>query len=1015
MIAVRKALVVRLEAIEGSGPLIPRPGDRIMEFHVSREARDRLGLDVTLFRSTGNLILPDFRAARLLARQINEKVDAAILPERAIRAGRLNAMALIDEILHDVARLFRERVDPDALAKVLAALESALGRERLDRLLLAFVELYPPQAVYRGEITAAAWLAAFSAPGAGSTMAGAAAEAKGSGRRVANRELAVEEFLLLRLANENPAFAPFRFLFDEELIASPGSSLAADYAAAIHAIESGFAGLPAFGPDAQDLVTMLRSPAVAAPYSLPGQLDYIRTRWGLLLGDILLRLLGALDLIREEEKPRFPGPGPTRAYVYSGMEREYERFTEDRDWMPNVVMMAKSALVWLHQLSTWYGREIRTLDGIPEEELDTLASRGFNALWLIGLWERSQASAEIKRRCGNPEAAASAYSLFDYEIAEELGGWPALERLRDKCIWRGIRLAADMVPNHTGIDSAWVRERPELFIQSDICPFPSYRFNGGDLSGDGRTGIWLEDHYYERTDASVVFKRLDRSTGRVSYIYHGNDGTGLPWSDTAQIDFLKSEAREAVKERILHVARNFPIIRFDAAMIMAKRHFRRLWYPEPGHGGDIPSRSDHAISAQDFDAAMPEEFWREVVDLCAVQAPDTLLLAEAFWMMEGYFVRTLGMHRVYNSAFMNMLKREENSKYRDTIKNTQEFDKDILKRFVNFMNNPDEETAVAQFGKGDKYFGACTMMASMPGLPMFGHGQLEGFEEKYGMEYRRAYREEIPDRGLIERHEREIFPLLKKRYLFSGVEHFLLYDLVSPDGSVNENVFAYSNGSGDERALILYNNAYSRADGRVRESCFFAEKMPGGSKHHARRTLAEAFGLRNGGNGGAGDGAERFAVMREQRSGLWYLRRSAELADSGLHVMLDGYQSQAFLDIFEVEDGEDRLYRQVCDALGGAGTPDLAAALQDVALKELYAVLAALVTPELLDWAGGSFARRPPRPEGPGNDRAPRRKPPLRPRFPKASRRPRKTFTASSEACFAERPRKRGFPATPSG
>ena len=93
--------------------------------------------------------------------------------------------------------------------------------------------------------------------------------------------------------------------------------------------------------------------------------------------------------------------------------------------MPNVVMMAKSSLVWLDQLSKSYGSEIRTLDAIPDEELDALASRrGFNALWLIGIWERSGASAEIKRRCGNPEAAPSAYSLFDYEIAGELGGWP---------------------------------------------------------------------------------------------------------------------------------------------------------------------------------------------------------------------------------------------------------------------------------------------------------------------------------------------------------------------------------------------------------------------------------------------------------------------------------------------------------------------------------------------------------------------------------------------------------------
>ena len=112
------------------------------------------------------------------------------------------------------------------------------------------------------------------------------------------------------------------------------------------------------------------------------------------------------------------------------------------------------------------------------------------------------------------------------------------------------------------------------------------------------------------------------------------------------------------------------------------------------------------------------------------KCPDTLLLAEAFWLMEGYFVRTLGMHRVYNSAFMNMLRDEENANYRSVIKNTLEFDPEVLKRYVNFMNNPDERTAVDQFGKGDKYFGVCTLMATLPGLPMFGHGQSRGLYRK---------------------------------------------------------------------------------------------------------------------------------------------------------------------------------------------------------------------------------------------------------------------------------------------
>ena len=117
---------------------------------------------------------------------------------------------------------------------------------------------------------------------------------------------------------------------------------------------------------------------------------------------------------------------------------------------------------------------------------------------------------------------------------------------------------------------------------------------------------------------------------------------------------------------------------------------------------------------------MPVEFWREVVDRVAAEVPGTLLLAEAFWMLEGYFVRTLGMHRVYNSAFMHMLRDEDGPSYRRLIKETLEFDPEILKRYVNFMNNPDEKTAVEQFGKGDKYFGVAMVMATIPGLPMLG-------------------------------------------------------------------------------------------------------------------------------------------------------------------------------------------------------------------------------------------------------------------------------------------------------
>jgi glycosidase len=103
-----------------------------------------------------------------------------------------------------------------------------------------------------------------------------------------------------------------------------------------------------------------------------------------------------------------------------------------------------------------------------------------------------------------------------------------------------------MVPNHTGIDSKWMRENPDWFMQTESKPFSGYIFDGENLSGYTENQIRLEDHYYEKSDAAVVFA-LDRD-GRRRYIYHGNDGTGLPWNDTAQLDHTNPEVRRAIIE-----------------------------------------------------------------------------------------------------------------------------------------------------------------------------------------------------------------------------------------------------------------------------------------------------------------------------------------------------------------------------------------------------------------------------------------------------------------------------------
>ena len=886
----------------------------------------------------GQLAVPDYRAAQRLSDTVNRMRGADRFPESAVRAGELYAAALVQETLRLVVATYLSTTDAGALSRAYESLEAQLGRTDLERTLAHYLGVFPPKQVARGGVTPDVYLTG--------------EHVTGENQSVSNRQVALEKLLLLHFANLNPAMERLKDLFDDADLAQTR------YADLIGGLEGFFAGEPDVGETGQKLFDLLRAPIGASPTSLEGQLRHLLGRFEALMQGVpgmdalMSELLRAGDTMREEGKPTFGGaPGPAEvldpAAAYregaaggSFVPDEYEAFSQDSSWMPRVVMLAKSTFVWLGQLSKGYGRDITRLDEIPDEELDELARRGFTGLWLIGLWERSKASKTIKNLRGNPDAVASAYSLYDYVIAEDLGGFEAFETLKARAWARGIRVASDMVPNHLGIDSAWVVDHPDWFLRLDHSPYPSYTFGGPDLSQDERVGIFLEDHYYDASDAAVVFKRQDRHTGDTTYIYHGNDGTTMPWNDTAQIDYLNPEAREAVIQTILHVARLSPIIRFDAAMTLAKQHIQRLWYPEPGSGGAIASRAQYGgMPTSTFDRAIPKEFWREVVDRVAQEVPDTLLLAEAFWMMEGYFVRTLGMHRVYNSAFMHMFKDEDNAKYRLSIKNVLEFEPEILKRFVNFMNNPDEETAVAQFGKDDKYFGVCVVMATMPGLPMFGHGQVEGYSEKYGMEYRRAKLDEQPDTWLIDRHHREVFPLLHRRYQFAEVENFQLYD-VHTEGGIDEDVFAYSNLVDGQASLVTFNNKFGPAGGWIHEATPQAGKD--------RRTLAEGLGLRAG---------ERdFVTFRDQVSGLSFVRRSRDLR-GGLALSLDAYKYQVFVDFTEVDDVDGR-YGRLHDSLGGRGVADLEAELTGVQLGPVHNAFRQLVSAEVIRTLRGERGER---------------------------------------------------------
>ena len=414
------------------------------DLRIARTTRESLSLSKPVFVTTGNLqsLYNDANGVSFAYNKMIKERGGA--DSSYLSAGKLHATGILHLLYQTVLDTYLKENNPDMFTRIMPVISS---QESLKNV-LAFYDREFPSPLLKQKL---------------------------AGETYYNLEV-LRAFFIHQVLINNPALVsaagplvePEGLVFPKE--SSALQSLIGSYTKTIdgkigHSSED-------------DIFDFLTKPARLYPNSLTEQIEYILREWADMLSeDLRLLLQSGLDFIHQEEKDHgFPSNGasaPTEVPDYSGLNNEYEAFSADLDWMPRVVMIAKCTLVWLDQLSKWYHREIKRLDQIPDEELDRLADRGFTALWLIGLWERSEASKRIKVMCGNPDAEASAYSLKNYEISQSIGGWAALDNLRQRCAKRGIRLASDMVPNHTGLDSDWMYEHPEYFMSQDYSPFPT--------------------------------------------------------------------------------------------------------------------------------------------------------------------------------------------------------------------------------------------------------------------------------------------------------------------------------------------------------------------------------------------------------------------------------------------------------------------------------------------------------------------------------------------------------------
>jgi hypothetical protein len=177
------------------------------------------------------------------------------------------------------------------------------------------------------------------------------------------------------------------------------------------------------------------------------------------------------------------------------------------------------------------------------------------------------------------------------------------------------------------------------------------------------------------------------------------------------------------------------------------------------------------------------------------------------------------------------------------------------------------------------------------------------------MEYKRAYWDEPVDEHMVREHERRIFPLMRRRWLFSGAHSFVFYDFWV-NGSVNEDVFAYSNRCGEHRALIVYHNRFASTAGWVRSSTSYAVRSGNAEEMTLKQTtLGDSLGFK-------GDG-RHYYIFKDYSSGLEYIRNGRELCNDGLFVEMEAYEYHAYLDFREVWDDEYGTWGRLCHQLQG--------------------------------------------------------------------------------------------------
>ncbi|HEX8345382.1 MAG TPA: alpha-amylase family glycosyl hydrolase, partial [Actinoplanes sp.] len=430
------------------------------------------------------------------------------------------------------------------------------------------------------------------------------------------------------------------------------------------------------------------------------------------------------------------------------------------------VVYEVNTVPWLNSLRQCLGPSA-TLADLPARVWDELAPSGANAVWLMGVWERSPAGLDISHRDpGLQEAfraalpdltpddvAGSPYCVRRYVVDERLGGPAALAVARAQLARRGLRLILDYVPNHVAPDHAAVTAHPDWFVRGtadDRAKDPQAWFDiGGEI------------------------------------LAHGRDPYFPPWPDVVQVNAYRDVVRQATADVLSGILGQCDGVRCDMAMLLTNDVFGKTW---GAHAGPAPA----------------EEFWPVVIDDIRRRHPAAVLIAEAYWDMEGT-LQQQGFDFCYDKRLYDRLVQGDAGSVRLHLGARL----DYQERLIRFIENHDEPRAATALPAG-RDRAAAVAVATLPGAALWHQGQLEGNRVQLPV-FLGRFPEEPVDGDTSQFYRR----LIAAAALIRRGSWTLLGVTGWPDNPTHRDLLAWAWHGGLPHHLVVVNLADHPSQGRV--------------------------------------------------------------------------------------------------------------------------------------------------------------------------------------------------------